>query len=382
LNEPALEMPTDRSHRDDRGPGFAELFGRPPLVRTDAPGRVNLIGEHTDYNGGFVLPLAIPQRTRVELAPRDDNRVRAWSANVKHQEIEEYGLGEEEVRHRWIDYVQGITWVLRIDGFRIGGFDLRIESDVPLGGGLSSSAALEVALLRALREAFGLQLDDVQLALAGQKAENDFVGAPVGVMDQMAASLADERRALFLDTRHLRYERVPLPEGIDLVVIDSGITHRHAGGEYRIRRQECERAAELLGFPQLRDLEVQDLWRLASLPEPLDRRARHVITEDARVRAAVSAMQENDLERLGKLLYLSHQSLRDDYEVSVPEIDLLVDLAAKEPDVYGARITGGGFGGAVVVLTRAGQGREIGERLVAEYRKRTERPGALLVPAE
>ena len=371
MTEPILETQT---------PSFTELFGRPPLVTADAPGRVNLIGEHTDYNGGFVLPVAIPQRTRVELAPRDGNRVRAWSANVKNKEIEEYGLGEEEVRHRWIDYVQGITWVLRTDGFRIGGFDLRIESDIPLGGGLSSSAALEVALLRALREAFGLELDDVQLALAGQKAENDFVGAPVGVMDQMAASLADERRALFLDTRHLRYERVPLPEGVDLVVIDSGITHRHAGGEYRIRRQECEKAAELLGFPQLRDLEVQDLWRLAALPEPLDRRARHVITENARVRGAVSAMQENDLERLGKLLYLSHQSLRDDYAVSVPEIDLLVDLAAREPDVYGARITGGGFGGAVIVLTRAGKGRETGERLVDEYRKRTERPGALLVP--
>ncbi len=377
MTEPVLETQTDRDALDQ---DFIHLFGRPPLVTADAPGRVNLIGEHTDYSGGFVLPVAIPQRTRVELAPRDDQRVRAWSANVKHKQIEEYELGDEEEQHRWIDYVQGITWVLRISGFHIGGFDLRIESDIPLGGGLSSSAALEVALLRALREAFGLQIDDVALALAGQKAENDFVGAPVGIMDQMAASLADERRALFLDTRHLRFERVPLPEGIDLVVIDSGISHRHAGGEYRIRRQECEKAAELLSFPQLRDLEIQDLWRLAALPEPLDRRARHVITENARVRAAVSAMQENDLERLGKLLYLSHQSLRDDFEVSVPEIDLLVDLAGKEPDVYGARITGGGFGGAVVVLARAGKGREVGERLVEEYRSRTERPGALLVP--
>jgi galactokinase len=360
-------------------PPFAELFGRPPLVATDAPGRVNLIGEHTDYNGGLVLPLAIPQRTRVELAPRDDNRVRAWTANLP-REIEEYRLGEEKPGRGWLDYVQGVTQSLRLAGHKLGGFDLRVESDVPLGSGLSSSAALEVSLLRALREAFGLRLDDVQIALLGQKAENDFVGAPVGVMDQMASSLADERRALFLDTRHMRFERVPLPAGIEVAVIDSGISHNNAGGEYRRRREECERAAELLGFPQLRDLDIQDLWRLVALPEPLDRRARHVITENARVRAAVAAMQEGDLERLGKLLNTAHDSLRDDFEVSLPEIDLLVDLARREPGVYGARLTGGGFGGSIVVLTRAGEARAIADRVVAEYRKRTGRNGAVLVP--
>jgi galactokinase len=362
-------------------PSFAELFGRPPLVSADAPGRVNLIGEHTDYNGGFVLPLAIPQRTRVELAPRDDGRVRAWSANLPRP-AEEYRLGEEVSGRGWLDYVQGITQQLRLAGHKLGGFDLRVASDVPLGGGLSSSAALEVSLLRALREAFGLHLDDVGVALLGQKAENDFVGAPVGVMDQMASSLADERRALFLDTRHMTYERVPLPAGVEVAVIDSGISHHHAGGEYRTRRQECERAAELLGFPQLRDLDNQDLWRLAALPEPLDRRARHVITEDARVRAAVSAMQEGDLPRLGKLLNLSHDSLRDDFEVSLPEVDLLVDLARAEPGVYGARMTGGGFGGAVVLLARAGEGRGIADRVTAEYRGKTGRNGEVLVPEE
>ncbi|HEX7184894.1 MAG TPA: galactokinase [Thermoanaerobaculia bacterium] len=377
MTEPVVSATTTETQTQ---PAFVELFGRPPLVTTDAPGRVNLIGEHTDYNGGFVLPMAIPQRTRVELAPRDDSLVRAWSADVRRPEVLEYRIGEETPGRGWLDYVQGVTQVLRLAGHRLGGFDLRIDSDVPLGSGLSSSAALEVSLLRALREAFGLQIDDVALALLGQKAENDFVGAPVGVMDQMAASLADERQALFLDTRNLHFERVPLPEGVDLVVIDSGISHHHASGEYRIRRQECERAAELLGFPQLRDLDNHDLWRLSALPEPLDRRARHVITENARVRAAVAAMRERDLERLGKLLNLSHQSLRDDYEVSIPAIDLLVALAQKEPGVYGARITGGGFGGSVVILTHAGQGREIGERLVQEYNRRTERKGALLVP--
>jgi galactokinase len=369
------------AERHTEAPGFEELFGREATVSADAPGRVNLIGEHTDYNGGYVLPMVIPQRTRVEIGTRIGTLVRAWSAEVKELTIEEYRLGEETPGRGWLDYVQGVTQVLQQAGHRLRGFDLRISSEVPLGSGLSSSAALEVSLLRGLREAFALEIDDLEIALAGQKAENDFVGAPVGVMDQMAASLGDEGKAIFLDTRTLRFERVPLPAGAELVVIDSGVSHSHAGGEYRIRRQECEQAAELLGFRQLRDLDNQDLWRLVALPEPLDRRARHVITENARVRSAVAAMQEGDLERLGKLLYLSHQSLRDDYEVSIPEIDLLVELARRHPDVYGGRITGGGFGGSVVIVAKAGTGRKIGERLVEEYGKRTQRKATLLVPA-
>jgi len=360
---------------------FSDLFGRDPEVRADAPGRVNLIGEHTDYSGGFVLPLAIPQRTRVELAAREDNLVRAWSENMQRHEIEEYRLGEENPVRGWLDYVQGVTQAARRAGHALQGFDLRVTSDVPLGGGLSSSAALEVSLLRALREAFHLKMDDVEIARFGQKAENDFVGAPVGIMDQMASSLADETTALFLDTRHLSYEKVPLPAGAELVVINSGISHSNVKGEYRVRRQECEHAAELLRVPQLRDLSKQDLWRLTSLPEPLDRRARHVITENARVRCAVSAMQENDLPRLGKLLYASHEPLRDDYEVSIPEIDRLVELAGEEPDVYGARITGGGFGGSIVILARHGTGRAIGERIVARYEDEMGEDGTVLVPA-
>jgi galactokinase len=360
---------------------FSDLFGRDPEVRTDAPGRVNLIGEHTDYSGGFVLPLAIPQRTRVELAAREDDLVRAWSDNVQRHEIEEYRLGEEKPVRGWLDYVQGVTQAAQRAGHALHGFDLRVESDVPLGSGLSSSAALEVSLLRALRQAFHLKMDDVEIARLGQKAENDLVGAPVGIMDQMASSLADETTALFLDTRHLSYEKVPLPAGAELVVINSGISHSNAGGEYRVRRQECERAAELLRVPQLRDLNKQDLWRLTPLPEPLDRRARHVITENARVRCAVSAMQENDLPRLGKLLYASHASLRDDYEVSIPEIDRLVELAGEEPDVYGARITGGGFGGSIVILARHGTGRALGERIVARYEDEMGEDGTVLVPA-
>jgi galactokinase len=359
---------------------FVDLFGRDPEVRADAPGRVNLIGEHTDYSGGYVLPLAIPQRTRVELAPRDEPLVRAWSANVQEPEIEEYRLGEEDPRRSWLDYVQGITSVLRQAGYALQGFDLRVESDVPLGSGLSSSAALEVALARALREAFGLDLDDVKLALAGQRAENDFVGAPVGIMDQMAASLADESTALFLDTKTLQYEKIPLPAAAELVVINSGISHSHSAGEYRTRRQECERAAELLGVPQLGDLQTQDLWKLGTLPEPLDRRARHVITENARVRSAVASLRERDLPRLGKLLYAAHESLRDDFEVSIPEIDRLVELASEEPEVYGARMTGGGFGGSIVIVVQRGAGRKVGDRVAARYSEGGKVKGTVLVP--
>jgi len=364
------------------GPSFAELYGRPPQTAADAPGRVNLIGEHTDYNGGFVLPLAIPQRTRVELAPRRDGRVRAWSANLKEPRSEEYALGGEARGRRWLDYVQGVTAALAAAGHAIPGCDLRIESEVPLGAGLSSSAALEVAVLRALRQAFDLAISDVEIARLGQRAENDLVGAPVGIMDQMAASLADERRALFLDTRSLHYERVPLPPAAGIAVIDSAVPHHNVASEYRTRREECERAAALLGVPQLRDLDYHDLWRLAALPDPLDCRARHVITENARVRAAVTAMQSGDLERLGQLFVASHESLRDDYEVSVPEVDRLVDIARAEPGVYGARMTGGGFGGAVVVLCAAGRAREAGDRITAEYRRQTGRPGRRLVPME
>jgi galactokinase len=256
---------------------------------------------------------------------------------------------------------------------------------VPLGGGLSSSASLEVALLRAIRQAFSLTIDDVQLARLGQIAENDFVGARCGIMDQMSASLADTRNALFLDTRSLDFERVPLPSAADLVVIHSGVTHRIAEGhgvqsEYNARRADCEEAAVQLGVPQLRDLTSADLPRLATLPDRLQKRARHVITEDERVLDAVTALKAQDLETLGTLFYASHASMRDDFEVSTPEIDLLVDLARQDPAIYGARLTGGGFGGAVVILARGGDGREVGQRLARAHSEQSGQSPTVLVP--
>jgi galactokinase len=359
---------------------FQTLFGRPPAATADAPGRVNLIGEHTDYNGGYVLPTAIPQHTHVELAPRPDQTVRAVSADGPGAAgALEYTLGTEQPGRDWLDYVQGVTQVVRAAGHSFPGFDLRITSQVPIGSGLSSSAALEVSLLRALRTAFGLAIDDVQLALLGQRAENQFVGAQCGIMDQMAASLADEHTALFLDCRTLDYQRVPLPAGADLVVINSGVAHDHAAGDYNTRRAECENACRLLGVAQLRDLGVADLSRLDALPEPLKRRARHVVTEDDRVLRAVEALRAGDLPLLGRLFYESHRSMRDDYEVSVKEIDLLVDLAAGEATVYGARLTGGGFGGSVVLLARSGTGADVARRIAAAYAARSGRTPTVLV---
>jgi galactokinase len=358
---------------------FESTFARSPLVEARAPGRVNLIGEHTDYNGGFVLPIATPQSTRVSLAPRSDRVVRVRSVDMEGEEAS-YSLGAEARRGHWIDYVQGVTAALRWAGVEVGGFDALVESDVPVGAGLSSSAAIEVATLRALREAFGLDLDDVKIALLAQRGENDLVGAPVGVMDPMACSLADTSSALFLDARSLAYELIPFPAAAGLCVIDSGITHDHTAGEYGLRRAECERAAELLGVPQLRDLCLSDLPRAAALPEPLGRRVRHVVSENDRVLKARDALRSGDLSALGSLFDASHRSMRDDYEVSTPEIDVLVEIAQSLPAVYGARLTGGGFGGCVVVLAARAEARAVAERASSEYAARTGRRGTALLP--
>jgi galactokinase len=364
----------------DSATTFETLFGRAPDLVASAPGRVNLIGEHTDYNGGFVLPTVIPQRTTVSLARRADDRVRVSSGSVGASA--EFTIGQESPRHEWSDYVQGITHVLVEAGFRPGGADIRIESSIPLGSGLSSSAALEIALLRAFTRAFDLAIEEVPLARLGQRAENRFVSAPCGIMDQMACSLAEDGVALFLDTRTLAFERVTLPPGVELVVVNSGVSHRIAGGDYRTRRRECEQASAALGVAQLRDLGVADLPRLASLPDVLGRRARHVVTEDQRVLDAVAAMRAGDLVALGALFQASHASMRDDYEVSIPEIDLLVDLARRQPGVYGARLTGGGFGGSIVALAREGAGRAAGAAVVRQYDAQTGQQATVLVPPE
>ncbi|MFN0070843.1 MAG: galactokinase [Chloroflexota bacterium] len=353
----------------------------PPIIAS-APGRVNMIGEHTDYSGGFVLPTAIPQRTKVELTPRDDRLVRVWSAGHSRGTMpDEYTLGAESPGRGWVDYIQGVTRALLESGHTLRGFDARISSTVPPGSGLSSSAALEVSLLRAVRQAFALRLDDIALAKIGQRAENEFVGAQVGIMDQMAASLADASTALLINTGSLEYRRVALRPEIELLVIHSGITHSHASGEYNRRRTECEQACQLLGVPRLSNCTLADLSRIGRLPEPLNRRAKHVVTENARVHDAVDAIEREDCGGLGRLLVASHESLRDDYNVSLAEIDTLVRAALADPDVYGARLTGGGFGGSIVALTRPGTAGAAGTRIMATYKQQTGRVATVIVPS-
>ncbi len=345
-----------------------------------APARVNLIGEHTDYCQGLVLPLPLLLETRVALWRRSDRQVVARTMLEGGQEMA-YRLGDERAGRGWLDYVQGVTVALRQAGLAIGGVDVNVASDIPAGGGLASSAALGVSLLRALREAFALPLDDLELARLARTSETDFVGAPVGLMDPLAASFGKPGAALFIDTRSLAMEHLSLPADVEVGVLHSGISHRNAGGTYAQRRREAESAAELLGVKALRYVEEADLERVARLPSPLDRRARHVVTENARVLAFVACLRQGDASALGALLAASHRSLREDYEVSLPDVDVLVALAQAEPDVLGARMTGGGCGGAVLFLSRAGRAREVGAGLARRYSARTGRPGALLVPS-
>ena len=358
---------------------FADLYGRPPAVTASAPGRVNLIGEHTDYNDGFVLPAALPLRTMVELAPREDATVQVWSAQFPQQQPQAFTLDRITRAHDWTDYVRGMVGVL-LDHGMTRGFDARVSSEVPVGSGLSSSAALLIAVARAVQDAFALAIEDLQLAQLARQAENEFVGAPVGIMDQMACSLADESSALFIDTRSLRYERVALPRTSALLVIDSGVRHSHVSGEYRTRREECGRAAFTLGLSSLRDVSEAELHAIDVLPEPLNKRARHVVTENARVLATVAALRAEDPAEVGRLFYASHASMRDDFEMSTPEIDALVETARSVPGVYGARLTGGGFGGAIVALTEPGRAIAAGKEITAQQSRRFPNQARVLVP--
>jgi galactokinase len=339
---------------------------------------VNLIGEHTDYNEGLVLPTATPQRTVVELSPREDQIVRVESEG--YMPIA-YRLGEERHCGDWGDYVRGVTLVLTGAGHAIRGFDAGIASRVPPGAGLSSSAALEVALLRALRDAFALQLDDLALAFAAHKAERDVVGARVGTMDQLAAGLARTGEALLIDMRKAQIERVPIPSTVEIAVIDSGIAHDNAKqGAYNARRAQCDEAARRLGIASLRDATLGDVERLAPQSATLARRVRHVVSENDRVRAFVVALGSGDLARCGALIDASHASLREDFDVSIEPIDVLADALRSQPGVYGARLVGAGFGGSVVAIADAGRAAGAARAAAEQYRARTGLTGHVVMP--
>ena len=342
-------------------------------VVASAPGRVNLIGEHTDYNDGFVLPMTLPLETSVVIERGHGDVVEVES---RERGQARFRLGEEEPTGEWIDYVAGATALLRARGLALGSMRIAIRSELPLGSGLSSSASLLVALLRGLRASFELSIDDVPIARLARAIENDFVGARVGIMDPLVVSVGTSGTALFVDTRSLAFEHVPLPRRVSFVVIDSGVAHRISAGGYNRRREECEEAARLLAVASLRDADPDALERL---PDVLRRRVRHVVAENARVLEAREALLRDDAERLGELFHQSHASLRDDFEVSIPEVDRLVVIAEEEPDVFGARITGGGFGGAIVAAVRPGS-ESTATTIAARYARETGQRADVLLP--
>jgi galactokinase len=320
---------------------YRDRFDNKPELVASAPGRINLIGEHTDYNGGFVLPCAVDRRVAVAVG-RGGGEL--YSTNF--DETRPTG-GEKD--SSWADYPRGVAWAIREAGGEIGAFRAVFAGDVPLGAGLSSSAAIEAATALALDALFGLDMDRKELAVLCQRAENDFVGVGTGIMDQYASLLCEEGAALLVDCRSLEAENVPLDlkkAGLALLVCDTRVERGLADTGYDDRRTTCERAAQILGVEQLRDARKEDLERLSG--EEL-KRARHVVSENARVLEAVEALRAEDFRELGRLMYASHASMRDDFEISTRELDAFVELA-EESEALGARLTGAGFGGCAIAL--------------------------------
>lgn len=340
---------------------FEDIFGFIPEASASAPGRVNLLGEHTDYNDGFVLPIAIPQRTWVTLDRSSDGKNHFYSSQL--QKMATCGM-DDDFPSGFARYILGCLRLLRQAHFDITPVCLHIRSEVPMGAGLSSSAALEVAVLRGMRELFGFQLDDVEIARMAQQAEIRYAGVKCGIMDQMAASLADTGQMLFLDTRTFERKLLPLPPESKLVVIDSGVPRSLSHSSYNLRREECEEAARQLGVKALRD--VVEVSAADILPPVLAKRARHVISENARVLEATKGI---DAARFGELMNDSHASLRDDFEVSIPALDVLVKLLQDSPGIFGARLTGAGFGGACVALAGEGGAEEVEKNVLPAYQQ-------------
>lgn len=364
---------------------FVEIYDAEPRIFR-APGRVNLIGEHTDYNGGFVLPMAIDKETAVVISAREDRKIRAFTSNL--DEAGEFDLDNEKERRKgfWLNYVEGVARILERTGAKLSGADMLIYSDVPTGAGLSSSAALETAVGLALSEISNQTINRTTLARIGQQAEHEFVGAKVGIMDQFVSANAKKNHALLLDCRSLEFENVPLDtKEVAVVICNTNIKHDLATSGYNTRREECEQAVEilkrfLLEIKQLRDVCREDFEKYAEkLPEIIRRRARHVITENERTLKAADALKKNDLEEFGRLMWQSHASLKNDYEVSCRELDLLVEIAKDTSGVLGGRMTGGGFGGSTVNLVKRENLDEFERKIKFEYQRLTEIEPTILI---
>ncbi|UCC47312.1 MAG: galactokinase [Gemmatimonadota bacterium] len=353
------EPTKQRSPVDVARAAFQREFGERPSWSCRAPGRVNLIGGHVDYNEGVVLPVAVALEIALAFRGRTDRLVRVYSADFDETaefKIEDLAPGSLT---GWVAYPAGVAWAMSGAGVPLRGLEAAVAGNVPIGAGLSSSAALEVAFAAAFRQASELDLPELELAKLGQAAENQFVGVRCGIMDQVTAACAEAEHALLLDCRSLDYRHVPLPPALRIVILDTGVERELRSSEYNKRRRECEETVSRLAavdddIHALRDVSPEQLGPLLRhLPPPLDRRARHVVGEIERVHLAASALEQGETERFGELMFASHRSLRDDYEVSSEELDGLVELARRAPGIFGARLTGAGFGGCTVNVVSA-----------------------------
>jgi galactokinase len=355
---------------------FRRSFEREPRLFR-APGRINLIGEHTDYNDGFVMPAALDLSIWAAIAPRSDRRLRIGSLVM--DEVVEFDLDDANAQPRgdWTDYVRGVAIFLERAGYELNGADLVLDGNLPIGAGLSASAAFEVSAGFALLTISGAEVDRVELAKICQRAENQFVGVRCGIMDQYISCCAVEGSALLLDCRSLVSRKVTIDPDARLVICDTMVRHQLASDEYNSRREDCERAVAALstrldGVSALRDVTFAQLMRYAdAMPELIFRRARHVVGEIDRTLRAAAALEAGDLKECGRLMYLSHESLRDDYEVSCAELDLMVEIARSLPGVYGARMMGGGFGGCTINLVEASRADAFAQAMADRYRAAT-----------
>ncbi|SPT69640.1 galactokinase [Anaerobiospirillum thomasii] len=351
---------------------FKEHFKKDPTMLSYAPGRVNLIGEHTDYNDGFVLPCAIKFGTAIAAAKRDDNKINALALDI-NGDCDEFEITANMDKHEsktWSNYLRGVVKLICEKGYNFGGLDIVICGDVPLGAGLSSSASLEVCFGNLLSKAYGLNIALQDIALIGQAAEA-FIGCKCGIMDQTISACGHKNCALKIDCRSLKLEQVPVPESLEVLIVNSNVKHALVGGEYNERREQCEKAAQVLGVKALRDATMEMLKaKKAELDDVTFRRARHVITEDDRVIEAVDAFSKGDLKRLAKLMYASHVSMRDDFEITIKEIDALVEIIREAIGEDAAvRMTGGGFGGSVVAVVEPSKVEAVTKAIDEKYEK-------------
>ena len=349
---------------------FQEIFDDKPTYLTRAPGRVNLIGEHTDYNDGFVLPMAIDRAVWIALRPRDDRRVQVYSLDF--EESIEFSLDDLQQGKGWAEYIKGVAYELGAVAIKLSGWEGVIGGNVPRGAGLSSSAAVELATARAFASVSEIDWEPVRMAKICQKAENYWVGVNSGIMDQMVSAAAQGGNALFLDCRSLEYKHIPLPEGVAVVVMDTSTRRGLVDSAYNERRAQCEAVAEFFGVPALRDVSLVDLnAEHGKLGSTVFRRARHIVTENQRVLDAVAAMRGGDLDKLGSLFIESHASLRDDFEVTNDALNQIVEAAWAHPASYGARMTGAGFGGCAVALVDAKRVDVFIKDVQEDFRKRS-----------